>query len=589
MRASSSKVKGSSSSGNGATSAAAAAAAAACGQVRLGLSEVPWRRSNNSHKSSGGYGVSANATAPQAAAAAASGSSGSYRLPQAAAAALPKGAFEEETAEPYEDECTSESSETGLGANSAAATHDDSRNAHSMFAAAAGSSVAAMQATSAAAASECSYTRQELHDPSSENFSLKPHMPGSSSSSDGRGEEAPGSSSTSDVNFALAHMTSSSSSSSIMYGNGVDTPHLSLPSPHGSYMSYHHQKLSGHYGDSSTDDDTDDSPCSFAEQQALMQQHYQQQQQHEDDPFGTFHFRLPPIRTKSNPNSAIQTASGPASQAPQPEPAQLLRASNGGGAAAAAAAAAESDRLAAAAAATVRASKPLSRAGSIVASVASTLSRITSGRSVSAGGALKSGGMYGQPQQPAEETTLLNPLFSPHSHCSNQSSPGQLCSRSSTAAAAAAARSFAGSRPDQALRHRLSQSTAWLGTTSTCAAGGTHVITGSTHLTTGSTGNTSDDGQSPSSAATIKASRSRTGSNAGALWMAVSNSDKDSIACGIMQQQEKAYLAGAIPAAPGTAAYMAAASAGGLLSVFLCISTFFYAPFRVIFFHWPCS
>ncbi|WIA22078.1 hypothetical protein OEZ85_004421 [Tetradesmus obliquus] len=29
-----------------------------------------------------------------------------------------------------------------------------------------------------------------------------------------------------------------------------------------------------------------------------------------------------------------------------------------------------------------------------------------------------------------------------------------------------------------------------------------------------------------------------------------------------MQQQEKAHLAGAIPAAPGTAAYMAAASAG---------------------------
>jgi hypothetical protein len=188
--------------------------------------------------------------------------------------------------------------------------------------------------------------------------------------------------------------------------------------------------------------------------------------------------------------------------------------------------------------------------------VASTISRITTGRSVSAGGVLKpNSSMYGQPQQQSEETTLLNPLFSPSSQGSSiQSSPGQL---SSGSAAAAAAGGFAGSRPDQMLRHRLSQASAWAGTTSSGEAGST-----SLGLRLGTTSTT--DGQIASSSATIKAGRSeRSGSgvNADALWM-LPAAGKDGMSSSIMQQQEKAYLSGTIPAAPGTAAYMAAASAG---------------------------
>jgi hypothetical protein len=40
------------------------------------------------------------------------------------------------------------------------------------------------------------------------------------------------------------------------------------------------------------------------------------------------------------------------------------------------------------------------------------------------------------------------------------------------------------------------------------------------------------------------------------------NAGKDGMSGSIMQQQEKAYLSGTIPAAPGTTAYMAAGSAG---------------------------
>jgi hypothetical protein len=259
--------------------------------------------------------------------------------------------------------------------------------------------------------------------------------------------------------------------------------------------------------------------------------------------------------TNTNTNTVANTAGLTAScqgRDPQPQQAQLLRTSNGG--ATAAAANAESDRLATAAAATVRASKPLSRAGSIVASVASALSRITTGRSVSAGGALKSSSsMYGQPQQPSEETTLLNPLFSPSSQGSIQSSPGQL----SSGAAAAGGFGFASSRPDQVLRHRLSQSSPWVGTTRSGEAGSTGLGLG-----LGTTSSTTADGQIASSSAMIKAGRSGSGVNAAALWMLPPNTGKDALSGGIMQQQEKADLSGTIPAAPGSAAYMAAASAG---------------------------
>jgi hypothetical protein len=485
-------------------------------------------------------------------------------VPQAAAAALPKAAFDEGAAEPYEDHCGS-ASEAGEDETAAATGECDTVSMmppHLRAAAAAAASARqadeAAHSAAAAAAAQRGCSSHEVSSSGEESFSLKPHVAlNSSSTSRSRGlsadEQSGPSSTNSVVNFPMTHLTSSSSSSGYG-GDGADTPHLSLPSPHGSYMSYHHQKLSGQYGNLSTDDAStaDDSPCSFAEQQ---QQHQQQQQQYEDDPFGTFHFRLPPIRTKSNPNSAPHSltntnTAGLTTQGPQPEAAHLMRTSNGGSAAAAAAAA-ESDRLAAAAAATVRASKPLSRAGSIVASVASTLSRITTGRSVSAGGALKSSSnMYGQPQQPSEETTLLNPLFSPSSQGSIQSSPGQLSSGAGSAAAAAAG-SFAGSRPDQMLRHRLSQSSAWVGTTSSGEAGST-----SLGLGLGTTSSTAADGQ----IAAIKAGRSGSGVNPGALWM-FPNAGKDGISGSIMQQ-EKAYLSGTIPAAQGTTAYMAAGSTG---------------------------